>query len=420
MAGACGELGRGRGVEHLIVRLMGPEGGASWQLVDGHGAPLPEWGDGDLDQAAALSEGRKVVVLVPSREVFRARLNLPARGRRAAVKGVRYALEDRIAGDVEDMHFAVGPASGDHLDVAAIERQRMVDWLDRCSAAGLAPVAAYDEGDALPELPNAAVALLEPDRLLLRNGSGQLVAAEPAELAGLVEILCAEHAGEDAAPFRLVIYCDSALESTAREAMSKLAGREVELRLLEQGVMAQMAAEALSSRAINLMQGEFRPRDGQSRPLTQVFIGLLAVALLYPAYLGLDGWRAAREFRVIEAAVNARLEQLMPDVSEGETLRAEWRRRIASADLSAAASSDEFLRLLQALDTSGGEKTRVIGLSYGNGSTQVQLRAADMDTLEETRRRLRSSGYSVLIQTAAPEPNGAVLGELNLRNERDR
>ena len=407
-------------MEYLVIRLPALEANACWQVVDSHGAPLPQCGEGELAQAAAVAEGKKVVLLAPAGEVFRASLELPARGRRAALRGARYALEDRIAGDVEEMHFAFGSATEDSLDVAAIERRRLAEWLSRCSSEGLTPVAVYGESDTLPELPNASIALLEHDSLLVRNGGGQVASAEPGELASLVDILCAELADGEASPFRLVIYCEPALESAAREAMAQLAGREVELRLLESGVMAHMAAEALSGRGVNLLQGEFRPRDDQHRLFRNLAVSLLAVALLYPVFLALEGWRAQEEYEVAAEAVDAGLGRLMPNVTGRANLRAELRRRIVTADLAAAASSDEFLRLVEALENSGGERVRVLGLNFGNASARVQVRATDMETLDETRRRLVSSGYSVLVQTAVPESNGAVVGELDLRDEQDR
>lgn len=406
--------------EYLVVRIRDLEDDVSWQAVDGHGAPLAEGGEGDLGQAAALAEGRKVVVLIPAREVFRARLDLPSRGRRSAVRGAKYALEDRIAGDVEELHFAVGPAVGDQLEVAAVERQWLEDLLRRASDAGLRPIAVYGEGDALPDLPNAAAALLESDSLLLRANGAHVVSAEPGELAGLVDIVCAEHADEEAVPFRLVIYCEPPLEDAAREVMAGLTGREVELRLLQRGVMPQLAAESMSGAAVNLLQGEFRPRNGGGRRLTEAAIGLLALALLYPAYLAMDGWRVHREYQALAGVVDARLRQLMPDVGATAELRSEFGRRVASADLSAAAESDGFLRLLESLGFDGGDRTRVLGLNYRSGSANVRLAAADMETLEQARRRLISSGYSVLIQTAVPESNGSVVGELSIRDDRDR
>ena len=407
-------------MEYLVIRIGDLEGRASWQAVDNHGAPLAEAGEGDLEQAAELAEGRRVVLLIPAREVFRARLDLPARGRRSAVKGARYALEDRIAGDVEDLHFAVGPDSGDQLEVAAVERQWLQGFLERVQEAGLLPAAVYGEGDALPHLPNAAAALLEEDALLLRDGGGQAVSAEPGELAGLVDIACSEHAGDEAAPFRLVIYCEPALESVAQQAIAGLNGREVELRLLEQGVLPQLAAESMSGGAVNLLQGEFRRRNDRAGRVRGVAIGLLAVALVYPGYLGMDGWRAQREYQALAVIVESRLRQMMPDAGASADPRAEFRRRVASADLSAAADSDGFLRLLQSLERAGGSGTRVLGLNYGNASASVRLAAANMETLDQVRRRLISSGYSVLIQTAVPESNGSVVGELSIRDDRDR
>lgn len=407
-------------MEYLVIRIGGPEGRASWQAVDAHGAPLERGGEGELEQAAEPAEGRKAVLLIPAREVFRARLDLPARGRRAAVRGAKYALEDRIAADVEELHFAVGPAAGDQLEVAAVERQWLEGLLGRVEGAGLLPAAVYGEGDALPHLPNAAAALLEEDALLLRDGSGQVVSAGPGELAGLVDIACAEHAGEEAAPFRLVIYCEPALKGVAQQAMAGMNGREVELRLLEQGVMPQLAAESMSGGAVNLLQGEFRRRNGRARRLRDAGIGLLALALFFPGYLALDGWRAQREYQALAGIAEARLRQMMPDAGASADLRAEFRRRVAAADLSAAANSDGFLRLLQSLERAGGSGTRVLGLNYGNGSARVRLAAADMETLDQVRRSLMSTGYSVLIQTAVPESNGSVTGELSVRDGQGR
>jgi len=410
-------------MESLVVRLNASGGPAFWQVVDAHGAPMALSGEGELEQAAALSEGRKVVLLLPAGAVFRSGLDLPARGRRAAAKGARYALEEQIAGDVEDLHFACGPISGDRLEVAAIERKQLAGWLRRCHEAGLKPDSACSEGDALPDIPNIVLALLEPDSLLMRSSAGQIMAATPSELAGLVDILCAEEAGEEAVPFRLLIYCGTSQEQAAREAMAKLPGREVELRLLQQGIMAQLSAEALSGRAVDLLQGEFRNRNQRGRRARKgalAALAALAVALLYSALLAIEGWRAEARYEAVASAVDARLSQLMPDVSSSAGLREELRRRADTVDLGVAARSDAFLRLIGELERVGGERLRMLELNFRNGSAGARIRAADMDTLEEGRRRLRSAGYSVVIQTATPESNGAVVAELEIRDERNR
>ena len=184
--------------------------------------------------------------------------------------------------------------------------------------------------------------------------------------------------------------------------------------------MPQLAAESMSGGAVNLLQGEFRRRDDRARRLRDVALALLLVGLLFPGYMAMDGWRAQREYQALAGTVEARLRQMMPDAGASADLRGEFRRRVASADLSAAAESDGFLRLLQSLERAGGSGTRLLGLNFGNGSAQVRLAAADMETLDRVRRSLISSGHSVLIQTAVPESNGSVTGELSIRDGRDR
>ena len=176
----------------------------------------------------------------------------------------------------------------------------------------------------------------------------------------------------------------------------------------------------MSGGAVNLLQGEFRRRDDRAGRLRSAAIGLLAMALLIPGYLAIDGWRAQREYQALAGIVEGRLRQMMPDAGASADIRGEFRRRVASADLSAAADSDGFLRVLQSLERAGGSGARVLGLNYGNGSAQVRLAAADMETLEQVRRSLISSGHSVLIQTAVPESNGSVTGELSIRDGRAR
>ena len=103
------------------------------------------------------------------------------------------------------------------------DRTRVQDWREQQLAGGMTDLGEVQA--ALPDLPNAA-ALLEEDALLLRDGGGQVVSAGAGELAGLVEIACAEHAGDEAARFRLVIYCEPALKGMAQQAMAGLAVQE--------------------------------------------------------------------------------------------------------------------------------------------------------------------------------------------------
>jgi general secretion pathway protein L len=74
---------------------------------------------------------------------------------------VPYALEEHLAADIEELHFAIGKRAGDSLraPVAVVARALLQEWLTTLRAAGLEPSAIYADSDLLPENTGQAVAL---------------------------------------------------------------------------------------------------------------------------------------------------------------------------------------------------------------------------------------------------------------------
>ena len=94
--------------EFLVIRLGGDkESLASWIVVDGEGtrrsAPLT----GSLAEAAQDAGDQPVIVLVPATDTSTLTVDLPARGARLRA-ALPYALEDHVADEIEDLHFAAG------------------------------------------------------------------------------------------------------------------------------------------------------------------------------------------------------------------------------------------------------------------------------------------------------------------------
>ena len=70
--------------------------------------------------------GRKTIVLVPGTDVLLAEPVLPLKSGAKLAQVVPFALEEQLAADVEDLHFAVGKRdSRPGTPVAAVARTRM-------------------------------------------------------------------------------------------------------------------------------------------------------------------------------------------------------------------------------------------------------------------------------------------------------
>ena len=93
-----------------------------------------------------------MLVLAPGASITLARPELPVRGSRQA-QVVPFALEESLAGDVEQFHFAVGrtDAAG-RTEVAAVRREQMAHWLADLRTAGITPDALLADLACLPTI----------------------------------------------------------------------------------------------------------------------------------------------------------------------------------------------------------------------------------------------------------------------------
>src|ERR1700694_640294 len=97
----------------LLLRLpRTPEEPASWLVADARGAPAGPPQSGPLMLAAARAAGRRVCVLAPGADVLLAEPDVPVKAGAKLQQLVPYALEEHLADDIDDLHFAIGRGGG--------------------------------------------------------------------------------------------------------------------------------------------------------------------------------------------------------------------------------------------------------------------------------------------------------------------
>src|SRR5882762_9446542 len=159
----------------LLIRLpRTPEQPATWLTVDPRGNPSGPPQSGPLSLAAPRAVGRRVCVLVPGTDVLLAEPEVPMKAGTKLLQLVPYALEEQLADDIDDLHFAIGrrPSDSTRTPVAVVTRALMDQWLTALKSAGLEPEAMYADSDLLPHNPGQSVALLEEDIVVVRPPSG--------------------------------------------------------------------------------------------------------------------------------------------------------------------------------------------------------------------------------------------------------
>src|SRR5262245_4724749 len=159
--------------ETLVIQLR--EGAAPrWMVCNADGHVLVNAVSGELLQAVPLSTGRRLAVIVPSSEVLVTETDAPARSAAKLAQVIPFALEERVADEIENLHFAIGERSANsgRVPVAVVTRSRIDGWIAELAAAGLQPHAIYSEAQLLPAMPGQLIALIDGDTVVLRAAEG--------------------------------------------------------------------------------------------------------------------------------------------------------------------------------------------------------------------------------------------------------
>lgn len=414
--------------EFLIVRLgRHPEAPCQWIAVDQTGALLSRPASGALTEAAGLSPGRTVICLAPAADVLRTRLDVPVKGAAKIMQALPFAMEEHLAEDVDALHFAAGARGADgRVPVAVVRRDLVTEWLAQCAAAGLQPQQLFAESDALGGIPNTTVLLAETGGVILAEPDGNVATADLANLELLLELWLADTVpAEDPdvpRPARhLVIYCEAALARHLEPLWEKLRGSvdSLEVRGLgEDGALPRLAAQAVNTPGLNLLQGPFTRRSSLMAywPAWRAAAGIAAAFIV--VYLGVQ----VAELRqlqaraaVLDQAIDQAFHYVFPDAGEIRDARAQFESRLKQLG-SANDMSHEFLDSLQTLAAAVGESgaARIEALSYRSGVLDLRLRAPSVETLDRIQQAVARSGTMKAEIQSANAAGDEVLGRIQI------
>jgi len=398
--------------ELLVIRLnpaaaSAAAADAQWLVVDQHGARVGTVQSGPLSDAAALTSGRRVIVLLPGTDVVLAEPVVPLKSGAKLAQVVPFALEEQLAEDIEQLHFAIGKRNGrPGIPVSVVAHQRMRQWLDVLAAAGIRADALYAETAALPEIPNAVALIIDGTRVYMRreNGQGAVLEVEP-----LIEALQLALASGDDEREHVTIYISEADYERERDLLEGL--REftasLQLKLMPDGPLPLMAANVASAAPVNLLQGPYAVK----RKLTLSFAPWRYAASLAGIFVvlhfGLKGWQYW-DNKQLEAALDREItqvfQQTMPGAPVPDPLQARRHVELRLNQLRGTAPVSGMLVTLAALSEALAQapNTTVEAIAYRNNTTDVRLLAPSVDALDRIRQVATEKGLGAEIQSANP------------------
>lgn len=435
--------------ETLVIRLRG-DGPASWMIVDANGARSGAIGSGDLAAAAVDADRRRVLVLVPGSEVHLAAPVLPARGGNRLMQAIPFALEEQLASDVEDLHFALGPrsADGSRATVAAVARGRFEEWLAACSAAGIVPDSVLSDAFAVPCGPRGLSLLLDGRQLWVSRGGALpfVLDADPLDLALDLALAPPVDTGEEsegdgdgdgeaASPVdtgeaepatpelgatpggeHVTFYASAADYEREQALIEGLRERvaTLQVKLLPDGPLPLMAANASAGTVVELLQGAYAAKTsfGERLKRWRLPAALAAVALLVLVGNQLVGvW----QLRKAEKAVDAQIAELFAQVLPGQPVvdaRAQLQGVLNQGRGGGSGLLPALTVIAQALAQTPSGKLESI--SYRGDGMDLRMTAPSVEAIDAVKQRMSQNGIAVELQSATPRGD-VVEGRLQVR-----
>jgi len=403
--------------DHIVLRI--PAGLSTvdetaplieWLTVDGLGQALGPVRHGRLDE---IPPGQaRLTVLAPGTEVADALVAVPGRNASKLAKLVPFALEEQLASDVDEMHFALGGRAPDgRLAVVAVDRRRLAGWLSALASCGLHPQAMFADTALLPDNPAHIVVMIDGDRVMVRRPTATPVTLDATPIDLALELAGVFTPGDDRTlgdELHLLIYASPVDWERHQVALERIRTRVTTLKgqILPDGVLPLLASAAVRGAGVNLLQGEFLPRatvgDGWSRYRMAAMFGALFLVLHLGA-LGVARWQWHREESTLDAALLAAGREALPEVhnlSRLPSVRLAVEGRMNQ--LRAASATGVVGSLAAVAAPFAGSDAIVQSVNYQPGNMQLTVDVPNSGFLEQLRQSAASHGFKVEIESTVP------------------
>lgn len=404
---------------------------------------------GDLKTASNHALGCRVVVFVSGVEVVLTDVELPAMNRQKLLKAIPFALEEQLASDVDDNHFAVGERQqADKVNVAIVERNIIEMWLQGLNDVGIQPDVLTTEVLGIPFTTENWTLLLKAadkqsrSKAILRNNLQSGIALDVANVVPLLRSML-ESAPQDERPAKLnVIVCsadsvhladqpESQSESmnSVSDAMDPIVSQlqtlaaklehDVEVYRPEQPFLVYLAQQFEDSKSINLLQGDYSRRERLEkllrpwRPAAAIAVIwlLLQVGLMIFDYQKL----AARDLE-LRTQITEIYREAFPESKNIVDPKLQMEQKLAELRKQTNQGADMFALLAKAGEVLGDTDTLLIRtLRYKEEALDMDFEISDLQSLDELKLRLiNETNMEVEIQSASSK-QGKVESRMQLK-----
>ncbi|MGJ8669434.1 MAG: type II secretion system protein GspL [Oceanococcus sp.] len=366
-----------------------------WKRVQGDATATSTTGTCELREILEDFAGERLIVFVASENISLKQVDLPVRQVSKLQMAVPYALEDQLAADVSQLHFALGSRqAGGITPVAIASHEQMTQWLSLFQECGVQPDLMIPDVLALPwSNEQVTVYVEESGRCLVRN----------AQMAGF------------AAPMSLL---PQLLPNTEENALFLLQNADTQLPEGYSVGRSQSAASLLdalsdfsdSAFRINLLQGLYAPKRATQQWLRAArWPTALAASwvVLSSILVALENHQKEGQYTQLQDQAMVEFSAAFPATTRIVDMKVQAAQELER--LKSGSSDDGFMKLLSDTSPALGQVAalKVESLQFRDGSLYISLSGSDLQALELLRAEFQKiSTLKLDVQSAQAGTDG--------------
>lgn len=369
----------------------------------------PVWLDDETaadNLRAVLAQRRmKVCFAVPGADARLLTLTVTAAEKKHLAKSLPFMLEEQVAADVDELHFAYTALDAQTIAVAVCARQKMAYWQERLAEfPGITQW--LPESLLLPYRDNEWCVVLdrgvEDETAVVRTGVAQGFTSERVMLEPL--LMAALQSAEP--PAAVVVYGSDQQADTSLIPES--------LQAVVQWRQGNLFSAMLLSDAVhpdlNLLQGGFAPR----LPFERWWKYWRAAAALFAVAFGLQLGADYLELRELDKnnlalrqAVETSYRQAFP---KGAVVDAEKQLSRQLDALRGTSESGGFVSLMEQVGSvvAAMPGTSIATINYNDKSAEMRMNlvAANFEAVEELRTKINAVGLEAVMESSNAQDKG--------------
>lgn len=381
-----------------VIRLV--QGRLAWYPPGA--SEEPQWLDNDIAREslrAAQSQRRaNLCFAVPGADVRLLTLQITAEEKKHIGKSLPFMLEEQVAADIDELHFASAPIDKSLLAVAVCSQQKMQQWQTL-----LADYPAINqwvpEPLLLPWQAGEWCLVLERDGAIIRTGQGEGCSIE----RDMLPVLFASALADTTAPQAVIVYGSDQAADTAllpAELQDRVQWRQGNL------YSALLLSDSAQPQC-NLLQGAYAPRLPlarwwrQWRTVAAVFAAAFCLQVLanYADYRNLKNENLA-----LRGAVQDSYRKAFP---RGAVVDAEKQLRRQLDALRGSGQTSGFVSLMDRVGVviAGSPGTTIASINYNDKGDEMRMNivAADFEAVEQVRAQINQAGLQAVMESSSAQ-----------------